>query len=269
MRHIIIRAATALAVLWLGIIPASAQDCTGTITIPSNTVRVGDPGDTFELARETLPAGCVGLDAEVTLTSFNPDSVHPGNDLTFYSDGDSLTAFDVEREEAFTLEVPGVLTLGSEFRVVLTLGDGDIVNGFRQQRFSGGFTITWQPATTTTTTTEVPPSDTTTTTQPTTTTTTGTTTTTSSTSVPTTSTDSPTTTVPSEPPASSTVVPPSSTSTSSVPVATTQPTTTTTTGQPELPATGLGLGVLAGIGGFLGLAGVGALWAGRVDRGRR
>ncbi len=211
-------------VLLVGLAMATLALAAGPVTviIPLETIVRGDPGEILPVHD---PVSVSELDAkpgwfcEVAVIAGNGESEHDGTDLIIGSNGDEVTASNVEATAGAVTEAAGTLTLGETVTFDGRLGEDGVL--------SAGMSVVFEcfeerpPSSTTTTTTTEPP---------------GSTTTSTTTPPETTTTTSTTTTIPNS--TTTTTVPPSST--------TTLPTTTSTT---EVPPPTL---IESGDAGYLG-----------------
>ena len=126
MKKIITALITMFAVLML---PVSVSAATPAISIPISTIVRGDVGSVHELETATVDNQYVGLTCDVTAVAINQGSVHPNNDLTVASDGNSVTLKDVERESNGTTTAESKLLLGNNLTVSLTLGEDGVFSG--------------------------------------------------------------------------------------------------------------------------------------------
>ncbi len=183
-----------------------------TVIIPLETIVRGDPGEILAV-RDPIPVSELNAEpgwfCDVAVIAGNGDSEHNGTDLIIGSNGDEVTAFNVEATAGGTTEAAGTLTLGESVTFDGRLGEDGVL--------SAGMSVVFECFE------ERPPSSTTTTTTTTTTEPPGSTTTTTTTPPVTTTTTSTTTTIPnsttttSVPPSSTTTLPPETTSTTEVP----------------------------------------------------
>ena len=161
-----------LVVLLVASAPPARSAVTYTIDIPQHVQR-GPVGSWHEWGSGDVPAELQGLECTVVVVAANqPESVHPGSNLSITSGGSSVTAEDVESVPGAVTEARGVLSLGSTWIVEAQLGGDGVAS------FGGSAELTCEPPPPTTT---EPPTTTTTTEPPTTTTTTEPPTTTTST----------------------------------------------------------------------------------------
>ncbi len=198
-------------VLLVGLAMATLALAAGPVTviIPLETIVRGNPGEILPV-RDPIPVS--ELDAEpgwfcnVAVIAGNGDSEHNGTDLIIGSNGDEVTAFNVEATAGGVTEAAGTLTLGETVTFDGRLGEDGVL--------SAGMNVVFEcfeerppPSSTTTTivTSTTIPTSTTTTTEPSATTTTQSPTTTS-TSVP--KPPSPSTTITVPPSSTTTKVPP-------------------------------------------------------------
>ncbi len=198
-------------VLLVGLAMATLALAAGPVTviIPLETIVRGNPGEILPV-RDPIPVS--ELDAEpgwfcnVAVIAGNGDSEHNGTDLIIGSNGDEVTAFNVEATAGGITEAAGTLTLGETVTFDGRLGEDGVL--------SAGMNVVFEcfeerppPSSTTTTivTSTTIPTSTTTTTEPSATTTTQSPTTTS-TSVP--KPPSPSTTITVPPSSTTTKVPP-------------------------------------------------------------
>ncbi len=173
-----------------------------TVIIPLETIVRGDPGEILPVHD---PVSVSELDAEpgwfceVAVIAGNGDSEHDGTDLIIGSNGDEVTAFNVEATAGAVTEAAGTLTLGETVTFDGRLGEDGVL--------SAGMNVVFECFK------ERPPPSTTTSTTISTTTTAPMTTTSTTAPTPTTTTTILTTTTTSQPPPSTTTVPPGPTTT--------------------------------------------------------
>ena len=197
-------------VLLVGLAMATLALAAGPVTviIPLETIVRGDPGEILPV-RDPIPVSELNAEpgwfCNVAVIAGNGESEHDGTNLIIGSNGDEVTAFNVEATAGGITKAAGTLTLGETVTFDGQLGEDKVL--------SAGMSVVFEcfeerpPSSTTTTTTTEPP---------------GSTTTTTTTPRETTTTTSTTTTIPNS--TTTTTVPPSST--------TTLPTTTSTTEVP-------------------------------------
>ena len=160
---------------------AQAQVGGLTITLPEQPPYPRGPAGSVHLQATVTDHGLpIGAMCDVDVATSNSDSIHPNTNVIVTSNGDQVTAFDVEDGEGAVHQTRGTLTIGDTITVAVQLGAHEVSSLGMEIIF------TCNPPTTTTPPTTVPPPSSITTT-----TTSDGTTTTSSTSPATTTTETP------------------------------------------------------------------------------
>ncbi|MGZ8754958.1 MAG: hypothetical protein ACXW15_07180 [Acidimicrobiia bacterium] len=112
-------AALVLVAMLIGVVPVLAA--TVDITIPIETIVRGAAGSRHVLAVVDVPAESRGETCQVTAVSHNQSSAHPNSNLSVSSQT-VVEILDVENQAGQTLYAGGLLTLGDQVTVTLTLG---------------------------------------------------------------------------------------------------------------------------------------------------
>lgn len=129
MKRLLAIVSMAMLLVVVGASSALAAD----FEIPVNTVVKAAPGSMTLLADEITPDELVGSTCISVAVGFNPDSVHPNNNIIIRSADSEIVLPDVEGEPAKTTDSIGDLTLGPDVQVWLEMGSDGV--------FSAGLTI--------------------------------------------------------------------------------------------------------------------------------
>jgi hypothetical protein len=137
-------AALVLVAMLIGVVPVLAA--TVDITIPIETIVKGAAGSRHVLAVVDVPAESRGETCQATAVSHNQSSAHPNSNLSVSSQT-VVEILDVENQAGQTVYAGGLLTLGDQVTVTLTLGPDRV--------FSAGLNVEidcppFNPTTTTT-----------------------------------------------------------------------------------------------------------------------
>lgn len=134
MRRTAIRGGFITSLLFLALtLPVGGQQVAETfLTLPIDTTISAQQGRVIELARVTTE-DLSGQSCMVTASATNNSSIHPGNQLSVFSDVSSIDLVDVEDTEAAVTFIEQEFTFSDDVVVALTMG--------QDEEFSAGLDV--------------------------------------------------------------------------------------------------------------------------------